>query len=401
MEIDALSMPQRLQIAYLCDRSPLDKNVYSGGNAQIFKALETHVGEVHILNNDWGLAKPIYRLIEALPEALNIRLKWRVHVLLSRIIAIGINRQLRQKKYDLLFGAYSFHSLANVVSSSDVFRVYTSDATMTTYRESEIGQAFGSYFGLSRYLDPLFYRAERKVFNSMDLLLWPSQWMKSIADARYGLAPPQSVMVPWGANTTPTRYESDVSEFSSTGPVKLLLIGRDWKAKGGQLAFETMMALRARGIDARLEVIGTTPPEEHINEHVKLYGHLNKNDPEQFKQFEKTLQQAHFLLQPSFESYGFAFCEASAYALPSLCLRVGGVPVRDGVNGHALAEGSDSEDFSDVILTYVNDPASYRELRKSTRREYEERLNWDAWGKQIASIIAARGVTKKGFDGVI
>lgn len=391
-------MPRRLKIAYLCDQSPLDKNVYSGGNAQIFKTLEKHVGDVHILNNSWGLVKPIYHFIEALPEALNIRLKWRIHILLSRIIAISINRQLRQEKFDVLFGAYSFHSLANVVAPPDVFKAYTSDATMTTYRESEIGQAFGNYVGLSRYLDPLFYRAERKVFISMDLLLWPSEWMKSIADARYGLEEAQSVMVPWGANATPTSCKSDAPEMSPAGPVKLLLIGRDWMAKGGPLAFETMMVLRARGVDAKLEVIGTSPPEGYTNEHVTLYGLLDKNDPAQFKQFEMILKQAHFLLQPSFESYGFAFCEASAYALPSLCLRVGGVPVRDGINGKTLPGGSNAEDFADVILTYVDDPASYRKLCKSTRIEYEEKLNWDAWGKQVASILAARGIADRNFD---
>jgi glycosyltransferase involved in cell wall biosynthesis len=99
------------------------------------------------------------------------------------------------------------------------------------------------------------------------------------------------------------------------------------------------------------------------------------------------LAQAHFLVQPSFESYGFAFCEASAYGLPSLGLRIGGVPIVEGVNGHALPAGSTAQDFTRLIKTYLDAPDDYARLRETARTEFEEHLNWDAWGRRVKARL--------------
>ena len=61
--------------------------------------------------------------------------------------------------------------------------------------------------------------------------------------------------------------------------MRLLVIGRDWFAKGGPLAFDAMMVLRDKGVDARLTVIGCDPPEFHQNAHVTVHPQLNKAVP--------------------------------------------------------------------------------------------------------------------------
>ena len=137
-------------------------------------------------------------------------------------------------------------------------------------------------------------------------------------------------------------------------------------------------------------MIGCVPPDAHRNGHVTVHPQIDKTVPEQLALFETTLAQAHFLVQPSFESYGFAFCEASAHGLPSLCLDVGGVPVRDGVNGHALPPGSEVADFADRIMAYLEAPDSYAALSRSAYREFEQRLSWDAWGRTVAAELRSR-----------
>ena len=121
------------------------------------------------------------------------------------------------------------------------------------------------------------------------------------------------------------------------------------------IAFETMRLLRARGLDARLTVIGCEPPGAHRDDSVTVHPQLDKTVPADAETFDRCFSRAHFLVQPSYESYGFAFCEASAHGLPSLCLDVGGVPVRDGANGHALPPGSGPRDFAQLIESYVEE----------------------------------------------
>lgn len=379
-----------LKIAYLCDQPPEDRFTYSGGNQRICKALRDHVGEVAVLGSGWHAAQPVRTMIEAMPDRITMRADWRAHLALARIIARGVRRELAGDRYDVLFCAYSFQSLMGLNLPYPMLRVFSSDATPTAYKRSEVGQEFGSYLKISRVLDPLILRAERRVFRSCDLLFWPSAWLKSEADALYDLSPEASHLVPWGANiddpgtATPVRIDAGA-------PLRLLLLGRDWHAKGGPIAFHTMQALRERGLDARLTVIGCTPPDHHRNAHVTVHAHLDKGKPDERRTLLHHLNTAHFMVMASYESYGFAFCEASAHGLPSLCLRVGGVPVRDGINGHALPPEATVADFVACIAGYVDDPDRYANLRQSSRHEYTTRLNWQSWGQTVrARLLAAR-----------
>ena len=376
----------RLKIAYLCDHSPLDKNLYSGGNARIYAALQKHVGDVDILPADWGALAPLRRLIHSLPDKYILRLGWRVHLLLAPLINRSLSRILAQGGYDVLFGAYSFHALRGMKLPDGLITAYTSDATPTTYKQSQIGQSFQQMSRMARLFDPVIQRAEKQVFSQVDHLFWPSQWMRDAVVALHDLPPDRNLVLPWGANIEdPGR---GTPPAMGTGPLNLLVVGRNWFAKGGPMAFETLQILRDQGVDARLTVVGCTPPEFHRNEWVTVHPQLDKAVPGQLAQFTDCYRQAHFLVMPSMESYGFAFCEASAYGLPSLCYQVGGVPVVDGVNGHPLPFGAKATDFAAKISGYLAAPERYGELRKTTRAEYEARLNWDAWGRAVAEILA-------------
>lgn len=377
---------QRLKIAYLCDFSPLDRFMYSGGNAHMYHALQRHAGEVTILSSSWGLAEPVRRGIARLSYPMQMRLRWRLHLALAPVIARKVRSELSRGRYDVLFGTYAFHALHRVRSPYPLVTAFSSDATQTIYRKSEIGAQFESRYPGGRALDSWVERCEAEVFRSTDLMFWPSQWLKTAADDRYGLDPERSLMVPWGAGikTVPSVRPSTLGRGL---PLRLLLIGRDWFAKGGPIAFDTMKLLRARGVDARLTVIGCEPPDFHRNEWVTVYPQLDKAKPDEMSVFEQVFAEAHFLVQPSYESYGFAFCEASAYKLPSLCLNVGGVPVRDGVNGHALPPESGPPEFAALIERYLEAPEEYDALARSARQEFEDHLNWDAWGRTVAEHL--------------
>ncbi|MFW2542719.1 glycosyltransferase family 4 protein [Primorskyibacter sp. 2E107] len=367
--------------------SPLNRNLYSGGNARIYDSLRKHAGEVTILSHSWHGAELLRRLIHKMPDPVNLRLRWRMHLALSRVIARGLQRELARGPYDVLFCAYSFQSMCHVTPPGPMVTAYTSDATQTTYRMSEIGEFHKSWLRIGRRLDGWVERCEQETFRNTDLLLWPSRWQKDLADQRYGLGEARSKLVPWGANLDTPPPPFSRTEIHHNRPVRLLMIGRDWFAKGGPIAFDCMKELRARGVDARLTVIGCVPPDFHVNEWVTVHPQLDKADPADLEHFNAELTRAHFLVQPSYESYGFAFCEASAFGLPSLCLRVGGVPIRNGVNGYALPAGSGPTEFADKVMSYVDAPKDYIALTISAHREYKESLNWDAWGQSVAGLL--------------
>jgi glycosyltransferase involved in cell wall biosynthesis len=87
--------------------------------------------------------------------------------------------------------------------------------------------------------------------------------------------------------------------------------------------------------------------------------------------------------------FGIVFSEASAYGLPSVSTDTGGVSgaVRDGVNGLLLPISAGPDDYANAITKLFSDEASYRDLARSARAEYESRLNWDAWGATVSNLI--------------
>lgn len=376
----------RLKIAYLCDISPEHEGPYSGGNARIFRALSARA-DVHVLPQSWGMAEPIRRALYAMPDGAQLRLRWRVHLLLARLIAAPINRHLKTGGYDAVFAAYSFQSLSRVSPPADCLTVFTSDATPTVYRRSEIGRAFGTSWLNRTLVDPWVLRAEKRVFRALDVMLCPSDWLANEAAPLYGLRPDVAHVLPWGANVDDPGLAPPPPAPGKDSPLNLLIIARDWFAKGGPLAFETLEALRAHGIDARLTVIGCTPPEAHVNAHVTVLGPLDKSKPKDAATFNAALRAAHFLMQPSFESYGFAFCEAAAFGLPVLCHKIGGVPVRDGITGHTLPHGASAAEFAERIIDQIQSPTAYLEMCQAARADYENRLNWETWADNTVSLI--------------
>lgn len=388
-----MSSQKRLKIAYLCETDPKHTWAHSGGNTRIFNALQKHVGDVSVLPSSWGILEFLRRFIHSLPLNIQLRLRFRTHLFLSRFISKHIEKIIANEKYDVVFCAYSFFCLSYLKLPENCISVFSSDATYTAYKNSQVGAAFGSYFSLSRRLDPLILKAEKRVYSQIDLCLWPSQWIKDAADRLYSLDDSHSKVVNWGAGVAPPVREELILDNPIEDEVRLLLVGRDWVPKGGPMVYDILNILVGRGVNAHLTVVGCEPPKHHIDKNMTVYKQLDKTNPEQLEKFTALYKNAHFFVMPSYEAYGFAFCEAGAYALPSLCLKVGGVPIvefdRDAAvgNGHALDADVDAVDFVNKIEHYLNTPKAYSEFRRSTRDYYEQHLNWDAWGKKVSALI--------------
>lgn len=379
---------KRLKIAYLCETHPKYQWAHSGGNSRMYQALQKHVGDVTVLSNSWGAMEWLRLLIQKMPSDVALRLKFRMHMLFSRLIARKVMKELKRDHFDVLFCTYGFFCLLNVKKPYPLLTVFTSDASYTAYKKSEVGAAFDSYFSFSRLFDPLIFNLEKKVYSRTDLLLWPSQWMVDAASNLYALPKEKSALIHWGAGMEAPPSTELMLDNPIKDTIKLLLVGRDWFPKGGPMVCEVLKELVDRGINAHLTVVGCEVPEFHLHKNMTVYRQLSKENPEELELFISLYRESHFFVMPSFEAYGFAFCEASAYGLPSLCLKVGGVPIVEGKNGHAFQVGATAKDFADKIQAYMDNVDDYASLRKKTRMYFEKNLHWDAWGQHVLAEIS-------------
>ena len=61
--------------------------------------------------------------------------------------------------------------------------------------------------------------------------------------------------------------------------------------------------------------------------------------------------------------------------------------VLHGKNGLVMPATATASDYADAIEALWADPKSYEALRRSSRTEYEERLNWNTWAHEMARLV--------------
>jgi glycosyltransferase involved in cell wall biosynthesis len=246
----------------------------------------------------------------------------------------------------------------------------------------------------SRYIKPdeindkYSMHFERLMLSNASDIIYSSEWIKNKAIEVYGIKPQKIHVVEFGANIP---YSDDYSVEIDTDVCRLVFIGADWKRKGGDKVLETYRILKRRGFPCSLTIIGSNPEYMRYRDNdLTVIPKLDKADDQQLAKLCEILKESHFLFLPTvFDAFGIVFCEASAYAVPSITANVGGVgqAVNDGKNGFLLSPDATAQDYADKIMATFSDRESYIWLRASARDEFETRLNWSVWGERVNSIL--------------
>jgi glycosyltransferase involved in cell wall biosynthesis len=255
---------------------------------------------------------------------------------------------------------------------------------------------YPDYTRLSRAQREFSEAAERSVLLRASLLVYPSEWAAQSAIHHYGVARARVAVLPWGANFgAENRREHAVRWIEARRPdeIRLLFVGKQWKRKGGDIAFETMRILRDSGWRVSLDIVGCIPPAKVCaDKDTRIYGQLSFVDEEQCTTLRDLFARAHFVLVPSrAEAFGIIFCEANAFAVPAVATNTGGIPsiIRNGINGHMLPLDADASEYAAVIANSANDHTHYRQLAETSFDEFRRRLNWDTWIESYLRIAEA------------
>lgn len=160
--------------------------------------------------------------------------------------------------------------------------------------------------------------------------------------------------------------------------LRLAWVGVDWIRKRGQLAVEIVAALRARGLDARLEVVGPVQVPSKPD-WVTLHGRLTAGTG-----LSAAYGASSALLLPTeADLTPIVIAEAAMHGRTVFAPPVGGIPemVENGVSG-VLVTSEDPKVWAEAIA--VSDLAA---LGQGARRRYDERLNWRAIARQMVERI--------------
>ena len=373
-----------MKIAFLTTYDPNNKLSWSGSIYYMSKALARHCDDVKNLGPLEPPLRNALRVYGRLRGGLGGRrfLHDRT-VQLARACSREAARKLGSDRYDAIVSTAS--AIATAYLETDIPIVYISDATFALME--------GYHPGFSNLTEKSHREGneiEARAILGASVLAYPSRWAALSAVSDYGADEDRVHIVPFGANLDVAPSPDRVLGRREDGTCTLLFVGTNWERKGGDIALEAAIRMNEAGVRARLIVCGCTPPDSAAHPCMQVEGFLDKRDATKNARLERLYDGADFFLLPTRnDCYGIVFCEASAHGLPAIATATGGVPdvVIDGRNGYTLPEKARGDDYARLILDLFRDRARYAELRRTSRSEFDDRLNWDTWGNRIRSII--------------
>jgi glycosyltransferase involved in cell wall biosynthesis len=382
MDTDAKRIKIAILIAHTLQNPK--RSSWAGTVDQMTNALQKYCGDVYSITPEPSMARLVGKITNKLSRLLLKKIYLYNHTFsLARKYAKVTAPKLEKQDFDVIFAPGGGTEIAFL--ETDIPIVLIEDANFILLHDYYPG--YSNLFKRSAYETNAL---EELALRKASLVLHPSKWAVQSTIENYHVEKQKVHVVPFGANFTKPPSIEVVQAKKKSDRCRLFFLGVDWQRKGGEIAFETLLKLEEMGIQAELIVCGCTPPNSFIHERLKVIPYLDKKDEKQRRELEKLFETSDFLLLPTrSECFGHVFCEASAFGLPSITTNTGGVcgPIRDGENGFMLPLSARGQEYAEVIAKVYSDDQLYSELVRSSRAAFEDRLNWDAWGISVKSLL--------------
>lgn len=366
-----------MRVAYISLQTPYLRSSWSGIPWYSLQEIQRRFPDTHVIDTPRA-----DRLVDKFAKLERFGVNVRRSPPVTSYYAWRINAALERIRPDVVIAISAAHKLAWIDRRWPI--VYAADAlymSVMTYYEK--------YADTGRGMLLAGERVQRAFLERADRVLMASQWGADSARQHYGLLPDCVSVAPMGAN-----LDSDPGFVppSMDTPLTLLFVGYTWERKGGPLVLETWRELRARGVAARLHIVGVEPEEARGLEGVELHGRIDKSDPVQYAKIDGLYRQSHFFFMPGRqEAYGIVYCEAAAFGRPVVAAETGGIPtiVLDGETGLVLPMDAGPALFADRILALWQDRNRYAATCVAARNRFETVLNWRAWGARVEAAIGS------------
>ena len=377
---------RRLKIAFLTSLVLQDKRTsWKITNRFIAEALQKYCGEITYID---AIVPAGLLPGKVFNKALQILFKksfmYYHSFYMARKYAKAIAPRLKEQAFDIIVAPSCATEIAFL--ETDIPIVLIEDANVALLHDY--------YAQYSNLLKRSYFEAntlEQLALQKTSIALYPSEWAVRSARENYRIDDTRKIhMVPFGANVNNPPSIDVVKRRHKSDRCKLFFLGVEWKRKGGEIAFETLLKLEELGIQAELTVCGCVPPAQFTHERLKVIPFLDRKDEKQRQELDMLFETSDFLFLPTRgDTYGMVFCEASSFGLPSITTDTGGVSgaVSNGKNGFTLPLNARGAEYAELIARIYRDDVLYAELVKSSRATFENKLNWDAWGISVTNLI--------------
>jgi len=391
-EADAVADPSgALKLAFVTEQDPGDVTGWSGINYFMSRALSAAGCDI-VPVHGFKRSTPLAALAKKIWAKGALRKYYEIarHPSVMRNYARQIEGRLAAVEVAAVFSTGT-HLTADCRTKAPLF--FWADATVPSL--------FALYPGYDKFWRVAYREAlesERRAVRNATAMFFSSEWAARSAIHDLGADPARVHVVPFGANLTTEPAAADALATAQSRPrdrVVLLFAGVDWKRKGGAKALAVAEALAALGRRVELHVLGVIPPVSAKTRggsglEVTCHGRVSKATKEGNDQIVGLFARAHFFLLPTVgDCTPMVFAEANAYAVPVVTHQLGGIPtmIRNEVNGRMFDPASAAVEQARWMDEAWQDPVRYQALVRSSRSEYDARLNWRQSAGQVMAVV--------------
>lgn len=392
-----------MRLIYLAPVDPRNVRKWSGTVHYLYRALADRFGPVPFVTGRL-VDRPMSRFSGLLRRA-GFTGDLRFTTLFAFIVGVYLSLRLAVVAGDVIVAVAASNYLRFLVTRRPI--IYVSDATFAA-----ICRTHESFDRFPDFLKRQGNANEAAAIASAARVIYSSRWALASAIADYGAHRGKLMEQPLGANMPAEVIARHVEQKfgqqrsargrPSRDTIRVLFIGSDWGAKGGDLVVATCARLVERGYDARAILVGDVPQRVAALPFVERVGFVDKSTPDGVERLCRLLAAADVLMVPTeADAFGIVFVEAQAFGVPSLSFDVGGVSsaVIDGETGTLLPKGAGAEDFAAAIERLIGNPGEYARMSARCRDRYERSANWTVWAKLIEDVAMQaldRGVAGRG-----
>jgi len=234
---------------------------------------------------------------------------------------------------------------------------------------------------------------ERLAFNKARKIFLPSEWAIQSAINDYNVPKEKLVRIPLGAN-----IESEITEqeiFNSIAnrkfdTLRLLIIGKYWLRKGGDIAVRINQEINRRGIKSILTVIGMIPENLQNYNNIEVIPFLDKSKKEDLAQFDRIFKDTHFLIHSArYEIFAHVILEANGFGVPVICSHTGGLSsiIQNNSNGFLVDFATNPMLAADIIIDSFQNQDNYHQLAMQSYARFKSEFNWELIISKIINII--------------
>lgn len=390
---------EEMKLGFIGLDNPQDIRTYSGTPYFMAAALRRQGCDIPFFLQLKEQQQALVRVQDRITRALTGRHIVRERNLKSvRTFPEQIHAVVDKHQVDAILGTSSFYM---VTRKCPVPSIFWGDTTV-----AGVLDRYPYYKKLTRRSISDCHRLEQAALDSCSLAVFSSQWAADVACSSYAVEEQKVRVIPYGANLATRLNSAGIAACllrRDERDWELLFVGVEWERKGAQIAVDTTSALRARGISARLTLVGCLPPRgASLPDYVTVIGRMDKASLKGQALLSSLYMQSHLLILPSrAECAAVSIAEASAHGLPTLSSDVGGnaTLVKDSVNGYLLPLEAGPADYADCAAAILGNSAEYATLCWSSFERYQAELNWDvAVSRLMTEIYGVLNITDDQYE---